>query len=262
MTKFNFNFSGKSIFSEITKDFFENRFSNLAYLPRWVIFCIDIIIVLFASLVTYFIVTNLTYKYFDTYSVSIRYVITIFTYAFFFFAFRTYAGIIRHSSFIDGMRLLLATSFAFFSLVVLNYTHYFIHGTKIFLLPELFIHSVISFVLLFLFRIVVKFLFETYIELENIDAADKKKFRIDYGVKIKNITNENLMQYQNELLGNIILSIDNVKATNVETVSKLLSKKDEGQSVRIEMINRNGEIFRIIIEVAVFGHSLQFSNCD
>jgi S1-C subfamily serine protease len=85
------------------------------------------------------------------------------------------------------------------------------------------------------------------IELENIDAVDKKKFKIDYGVKIKNITNENLMQYQNELQGNIILSIDNVKATNVETVSKLLSKKDEGQSVRIEMINKNGEIFRIII---------------
>ena len=55
------------------------------------------------------------------------------------------------------------------------------------------------------------------------------------------------MQYQNELQGNIILSIDNIKATNVETVSKLLNKKDEGQSVRIEMINRNGEIFRIII---------------
>ncbi|RAK22711.1 FlaA1/EpsC-like NDP-sugar epimerase [Flavobacterium aquaticum] len=167
------NSSKKSVIQNIAKDFFENRFSNLAYLPRWVIFCIDIIIVLFASLVTYFIVTNLTYKYFDTYSVSIRYVITIFTYAFFFFAFRTYAGIIRHSSFIDGMRLLLATSFAFFSLVVLNYTHYFIHGTKIFLLPELFIHSVISFVLLFLFRIVVKFLFETYIELENIDKIKK-----------------------------------------------------------------------------------------
>jgi serine protease Do len=85
------------------------------------------------------------------------------------------------------------------------------------------------------------------IELENIDAVDKKKFKIDYGVKIRNITNENLMQYQNELQGNIILSIDNIKATNVETVSKLLNKKDEGQSIRIEMINKNGEIFRIII---------------
>lgn len=31
------------------------------------------------------------------------------------------------------------------------------------------------------------------IELENIDVIDKKKFYIDYGVKIKNIINENLM---------------------------------------------------------------------
>jgi len=85
------------------------------------------------------------------------------------------------------------------------------------------------------------------IELENIDVSDKKKFHIDYGVKIKNITNENLMQYQNELQGNIILSIDNIKATNVETVSKLLKQKDEGQSIRLEMINKSGEVLRIII---------------
>ena len=71
------------------------------------------------------------------------------------------------------MRLLLATSFAFFSLVVLNYTHFFVHETKIFLMPDLFIHGVISFVLLFLFRILVKFLFETYIELENKDQIKK-----------------------------------------------------------------------------------------
>jgi FlaA1/EpsC-like NDP-sugar epimerase len=173
LSKFNSNTTKKSIFKELTKDFFENRFSNLAYLPRWVIFCIDMVIVMFAGIITYFIVANLTFKSYDTYSVSIRYFITLLTYAFFFFAFRTYAGIIRHSSFIDGMRLLLATSFAFFSLVVLNYTHFFVHETKIFLMPELFIHGVISFVLLFLFRILVKFLFETYVELENKDQIKK-----------------------------------------------------------------------------------------
>ncbi|TRX33741.1 PDZ domain-containing protein [Flavobacterium sp. ZT3R18] len=85
------------------------------------------------------------------------------------------------------------------------------------------------------------------IEIENIDAADKKKFKLDYGVKIKSITNENLLQYSEELKGNIILSIDNVKATNIEEVSKLLNNKDEKQSIRIEMINKNGEIIRIII---------------
>lgn len=85
------------------------------------------------------------------------------------------------------------------------------------------------------------------IELENINASDKKKFRLDYGVKIKSINNENLAQYANELEGNIILSIDNVKATNVESVSKILNSKDDNQSVRIEMINKEGEIMRVII---------------
>ena len=64
------------------------------------------------------------------------------------------------------------------------------------------------------------------IELENIDALDKKKFKLDYGVKIRSINNENLAQYAEELKGNIILSIDNVKATDVETVSKLINKKE------------------------------------
>ena len=85
------------------------------------------------------------------------------------------------------------------------------------------------------------------IELENLNAADKKKFNINYGVKIKAINNENLIQYEEELKGNIILSIDNVKATDIETVSKLLNKKEENQSIRLEMINKNGELIRIII---------------
>lgn len=84
-------------------------------------------------------------------------------------------------------------------------------------------------------------------ELENIDAVDKKKFKIEHGVRIKSITSKSLKQYEDELIGNIILSIDNEKATNVETVSQLLSKKEETQTVRIEMINKNGEVIRVIL---------------
>jgi Do/DeqQ family serine protease len=85
------------------------------------------------------------------------------------------------------------------------------------------------------------------IEMENIDAVDKKKFKLNYGLKIKSIENEKLEEYKDEFIGNIILSIDNVKATNVETVSKFLNNKDEKQSIRLEMINKNGEVIRIII---------------
>ncbi len=84
-------------------------------------------------------------------------------------------------------------------------------------------------------------------ELENIDANDKKKFHLNYGVKIKSISNENLKQYEEELKGNIILSIDNVKATDIETVSKLLNQKDENQSMRIEMMGKNGQLLHIIL---------------
>lgn len=85
------------------------------------------------------------------------------------------------------------------------------------------------------------------IELENISAAEKKKFHVDYGVKIKSINNENLSQYAEELKGSIILSIDNTKAKDIESVSKLLNSKDDQQSIRLEMINKNGELIRIII---------------
>ena len=45
------------------------------------------------------------------------------------------------------------------------------------------------------------------LDLENINATDKKKFRISYGVKIKEINNEKLSAYANDLKGGIILSI-------------------------------------------------------
>ncbi|WP_298224265.1 trypsin-like peptidase domain-containing protein [Flavobacterium sp.] len=85
------------------------------------------------------------------------------------------------------------------------------------------------------------------IELENIDATDKKKFHIDSGVRIKEINNDNLKPYYDELKGTIILSIDNVKTPDVETASRILEKKDENQSVSIEMINKIGQRIRIII---------------
>lgn len=85
------------------------------------------------------------------------------------------------------------------------------------------------------------------LELENIDASDKRKFKIDYGVRIKEINNENLRPYYDQLKGGIILSVDNVKATDVESVSRILNKKDENQNVSIQMINRIGQVIQVIL---------------
>ncbi|WP_291118302.1 S1C family serine protease [Flavobacterium sp. UBA6135] len=85
------------------------------------------------------------------------------------------------------------------------------------------------------------------LELEDLEASDKQRFKINQGVKIKDITNEKLAPYSEELKGSIILSIDGVKATDVETVSRSLGSKTEKEGVRVELLLKNGQLMRIII---------------
>lgn len=85
------------------------------------------------------------------------------------------------------------------------------------------------------------------LELEDIDAADKKNFRVNYGVKIKDITNEELAEYADQLKGGIILSVDNVKATDIETITRVLSKKGGNQRSQIELLTNNGQILRFLL---------------
>ena len=84
------------------------------------------------------------------------------------------------------------------------------------------------------------------IELEDIDSNDKKNFKIDFGVKIKNITNENYLDYANELEGSIIMSIDGLKAENVDKVSGYLNRK-KGSKAQYQIITKNKQIVRIIM---------------
>jgi Do/DeqQ family serine protease len=84
------------------------------------------------------------------------------------------------------------------------------------------------------------------IEFEDIDAADKKKFRIKEGVKIKVIANPEYAEYSNLLNGAIILSIDGQKAKDMETVSSYLAKK-ENQKAQYQIITKNGQLYSIIM---------------
>jgi serine protease Do len=85
------------------------------------------------------------------------------------------------------------------------------------------------------------------LELEDLDSADKKKFKLNYGVKIKDITNEELADYADQLKGGVILSVDNIKATDIETITKILSRKGENQRSQIELITANGQILRFLL---------------
>jgi Do/DeqQ family serine protease len=85
------------------------------------------------------------------------------------------------------------------------------------------------------------------LELENLSDIEKKNYRIDYGVKIKEVNNDRLQPYKEELEGSVILDIDGAKATDIETVSRLTNNKDEKQGTSVKLLLKNGQVMRIII---------------
>ncbi len=107
------------------------------------------------------------YNYFG---MATRYGLIILINSIFFLIYRTYSGIIRHSTFIDGVKLLTSTTTSYIFLLIINFSCYLFFDKKIFVTTGLFISYVLSFLLLFLFRILIKYIFEKYMNIE-----DKKK---------------------------------------------------------------------------------------
>ena len=167
--------------------------NNLSYLPRWIIVAIDVMVLVFSFSFTYMLFEGTALGYIITshnfYFVGSLLVINIF----FFWLFRTYSGIIRHSSYIDAIKLLFSQMsvlvfFLFFNLVFELYT-----GHKAFLNTALFINLVLSFCGLFLYRVVVKQTFELYFS----EKTNSKLIRtVIYGTDANAISVANALKFE------------------------------------------------------------------
>ncbi|WP_392437689.1 polysaccharide biosynthesis protein [Cruoricaptor ignavus] len=142
------------------------RLSEIRYLPRWLVLLIDVVLCFFALVISYRIIHKLNVVPPSGISPEAKYAIILAVTAVFMFVYRTYSGIIRHSSFLDLFKILLACTSAAVTLLVINYATYFFAGFKLFLTPVPLVYLVVSVTLLFLFRIVVKQAFHFVIEFK------------------------------------------------------------------------------------------------
>ncbi|MBD3723968.1 MAG: polysaccharide biosynthesis protein [Flavobacteriaceae bacterium] len=164
--------------------------------------------VLFANLVSYWIISNLTFRHYDTISISQRILILIASQAFFFFVYKTYAGIIRHSTLNDAYKIFLTTFSSFFALSVLNYLHFFAKGTKIFLIPTLLLTFLLSFTFLLAFRMLVKIFFQIFLESNNVLNVQKV---VIYGIDSKAIALANALNTEQPRKYKLVGFIDKYK---------------------------------------------------
>jgi FlaA1/EpsC-like NDP-sugar epimerase len=119
-------------------------------------------IVAVSILLTFATVRELTSNFHPVLTGSQRTVVILVVQLVFFLIFKTYAGLIRHSSSIDALKLMLSVGFTFGFLIVGNYIFKATAGEKIFLSVGLLLNSFMAFTLLYTFRIVVKRLYEYF----------------------------------------------------------------------------------------------------
>jgi len=181
------------------------RFQNIGYLPRWIIFAIDVFIVLLACVITQIIVYSLNVKLYPRLNPYLQYGFVVLINAFSFIFFKTYSGIIRHSTFIDGVKLLVATTASYLTLMVFNYTFQIILHDRLFLSTGLFITYVISFLLLFLFRILVKNVFETYLQVTDTNQLTRA---VIYGADANAISVANAMKTEKPARFNVVAFVN------------------------------------------------------
>ncbi|MDR4895065.1 MULTISPECIES: polysaccharide biosynthesis protein [unclassified Chryseobacterium] len=135
------------------------KIRELRYMPRWSVFLIDISVIFFSVLVSYLLLNGLKVKFnFAEYqnekifSVVVVNVLCI-------LLFKTYAGIIRHSTFFDFFKILWSSGSALIAMLGLNFMSELILGKPVYLYPVLFLFFFISIFLMFFFRMATKQVF-------------------------------------------------------------------------------------------------------
>lgn len=147
------------------------RISSLRYLPRWMVFLIDVCILFISLGIAFYILNRITVlpKFLP---IEWKYIIIIGTNILFMYVFKTFAGIIRHSTFIDIQKIFWSSFSTVVFLLVLKYSTFWLTKIKLFYTPLLLLYFVISFTALLVFRLAVK---QAFYFIKHVKASTQKK---------------------------------------------------------------------------------------
>ncbi|MDC7995353.1 polysaccharide biosynthesis protein [Altibacter sp. HG106] len=148
------------------------RLLDQKYLPRWIVILIDTFLCMSALVLTYFILANTPINFHETFSLFEQALLLLGLNVLFFFIFKTFSGIIRHSTFMDLLKLGLSSVSTSATAAVISWSYYLFGGEKIFLTTSLILYMLISFFAMLFFRIAVK---ESYLFMKNVSTNTIKK---------------------------------------------------------------------------------------
>ncbi|WP_289014189.1 nucleoside-diphosphate sugar epimerase/dehydratase [uncultured Capnocytophaga sp.] len=172
---------------------------NLAtarYTPRWIVVCMEVLLLFIALFFSFFVVERLGVYIPDSIPIYKRYLLVIGVNIFFMFIFRTYSGIIRYSTFRDLFRILLSSGCTVIAMFIANKISLHVIGEKVLLNPILLIYFTVSFIILFVFRLSVK---EFFYLVKEINRRTSKRRILILGV------DDEAVAFANGIIGNAVI---------------------------------------------------------
>ncbi|HEY0056162.1 MAG TPA: nucleoside-diphosphate sugar epimerase/dehydratase [Pedobacter sp.] len=151
-------------------------FKSINIVPRWIIFCLDLLFCIFSLCIAYFIRFNFNINLINLNELSRNLLIFSFISSLVFYNVRTYAGIIRYTSAQDSFRILVSIFITNFILFVTNVVLLSFNEEIIISNVVLVINGLCSFLLLITYRVLVKYFF---LYIKNL-SLDKRRIII-YG---------------------------------------------------------------------------------
>ena len=178
-------------FKDVTTSDIFSHWINIAYLPRWGVLLLDLFIVFVAFIISIIIGNNLWGYSFPSllFPIWLQILILLITQCVFFWAFHTYSGILRYSTFVDTIKVILAVTSSGTILLIINLVCKQILASTPFLTTSLIMYIFIAICFLFIWRVIIKTTFE-YISFHNTNV---KKVLI-YGTQSAGLSIAKMLQ--------------------------------------------------------------------
>lgn len=243
------------------------RLHSLKHLPRWAVLTLDVFIVIFSLLTTYFLMNLWGINHFGPYNDYLTFFILLFVTIVFLILFKVSSGVVRHSSINDLMKISLST---FSSLVFLFSAHKLLEvftGKGLFYEPPLLFFILIVFLLLSLFRFYVKLIFLLFVKfkddkiIKNIMIFGTNDDSVALGGVVSEISNNfNLVGFisdkeysrKNRILGKPIYNTSKLGEFKLKGVDGILfsdmdMRSDDNQDLINDLIQHKIKLYHLSI---------------
>jgi FlaA1/EpsC-like NDP-sugar epimerase len=207
--------------------------SSLNYLPRWIILSFDFGVLLASCLFSFLLFrgTGLNFVLTPFWKELLFFFLVMNVFSF--WMFRTYSGIIRHSSYIDAVKLLFSQVSILLFFLIFNLIYEWNFEDKAFLNTALFVNTVFTFCGLFLYRVIVKRTFELYFS----DSSKNKLVRvIIYGTDANAISVANALNFETPARFKVIGFVDH---NNQNTSKRMLDLPILAQKKKLPALLRS-----------------------